>query len=165
MINRLTLNLMNTLLITDILLPISILSAGVIYGTDMFHAVAGKKATAMSKDSSIADVYGHTHYIADQRMPFIGITGLVSTALMTAINYTHTSVAILSGFALLMLLAHLALYMILAKPINKMMSEAALKNVVPDDIRILQQKWESAIYYRAGILSMAMLSLIMAAMR
>ncbi len=155
---------MNTVLITELLLPLSILSAGVIYGTDMFHAVAGKKATAMSKDSSIADVYGHTHYIADQRMPVIGITGLVSTALITTINLGNPAIAPFSGFALLMLLAHLGLYMTLAKPINKKMADAALKNVVPDDIRELQLKWESAIYYRAGILTLAMVALTIAVM-
>lgn len=43
----------------QILLTIAILTTGIIYGTDVFFAVVGKKASRMSKDSSIADLLGH----------------------------------------------------------------------------------------------------------
>ena len=155
---------MNTLLISQLLLAISILTAGVIYGTDMFHAIAGKKATALSKDSSIADLIGHTHLVADKRMPAIGITSVACTALCTAINYANPDVACLSGIALVMLLAHLSLYITIAKPVNTLMSEAAVKNLIPGNIRALQQRWESAINYRAAFLTLAMLAMILAIM-
>jgi len=153
---------MTTILSSQILLTIAILTAGVIYGTDMFHAIAGKRATELSKDSSIADLLGHTHLIADKRMPAIGITSVVSTALCTALNYNYLTIACLSGGALVMLLIHLALYLTIAKPINALMSEAAVKNRVPENIRALQRRWESVIYYRAGLLLLAMLMLILA---
>ena len=61
---------MNTILISRILLTIAILASGIIYGTDMFYAIVSRKATALSKDSSIADLVGHTHFVADKRHAF-----------------------------------------------------------------------------------------------
>jgi hypothetical protein len=69
-----------------------------------------------------------------------------------------------SGLALVMLLTHLALYLTVAKPINLKMSEAAVKDIMPENIRALQQRWDSIINYRAALLTMAMLALILAAM-
>jgi hypothetical protein len=129
----------------------------------MFHAIVVRKATALSKDSSIADLIGHTHLIADKRMPVFGITGVVCTALCIILNYKNDYTAYLSGAALLMLLAHLYLYMTIAKPINKEMSDAAANNIIPANIRALQNRWESAINYRAAFLTAAMLLLAIAA--
>ncbi|RYZ25644.1 MAG: DUF1772 domain-containing protein [Sphingobacteriales bacterium] len=150
-------------IISDILLTIAILTTAVIYGTDIFHALVMRKATALSKDDSIIDLVGHTHLIADKRMPAIGITSVICTSVSIILNLTHAwSAGLLSG-ALLMLLFHLYLYMTIAKPINTIMSDAAVKNFVPDNTRALQNRWESAINYRAAFLMAAMLMLVIAA--
>ncbi len=154
---------MITIFISRMLLTIAILAAGVIYGTDMFYAIVSRKAAALSKDSSIADLVGHTHFVADKRMPFFGITSLVCTALLTIISYRNGTASWYSGLALVMLLTHLALYLAVAKPINMKMSEAAVKDIIPENIRALQQRWDSIINYRAALLTMAMLALILAA--
>ena len=156
--------IMNNLIIDQILLSVAVLTAGIVYGTDGFHAIAGKKALSKSKDSSIADVVGHTHYVADKRMPVIGITSLISTALFILINRTNTVLVVLSATALTMLLAHLALYLTIAKPVNTQMTAAAIDGIVPSNIRELQKRWDSAIFYRAAFLTLAMLSLLLAAM-
>ena len=155
---------MDTILISRILLTISILTAGVIYGTNVFYAIVSRKATAMSKDSSVADLVGHTHFVADKRMPLLGIASMVCTLLFTIINFTNAHIIWYSGLSLLMLLSHLALYLTIAKPINMKMSEAAVKDMIPENIRALQQRWDSIINYRAGLLAIAMLALILAAM-
>ena len=155
---------MNNLLIDQILLTVSVLSAGIVYGTDGFHAIAGKKALSLSKDSSIADVVGHTHHVADRRMPIIGLTSIISTALLVLINRTNSSLVFFSGAALAMLLVHLALYLIIAKPVNAQMSAAAVSNTVPANIRQLQKRWDSAIFYRTAFLTLAMLFLLSAIM-
>jgi len=154
---------MNTTIISHVLLTIAILATGVIYGTDMFHALVVRKATALSKDQSIADLIGHTHLIADQRMPAIGITSIICTVICIILNFKTTCTAGLLAGALVMLLFHLYLYMTIAKPVNKEMSDAAVKNIVPDNIRALQNRWESVINYRAAFLTAAMLLLIVAA--
>ncbi|MCF0059119.1 DUF1772 domain-containing protein [Dyadobacter sp. CY356] len=152
---------MNTAIISQILLTIAILSTGVIYGTDMFHAVVVRKATALSKDSSLIDLIGHTHLVADKRMPAFGITSIVTTLICAIINFVNVYTLGLLCAALFMLLSHLNIYMNVAKPVNQMMSEAAVKNSYPDNIRALQIRWESVINYRAAFLTAAMLLLIL----
>ena len=155
---------MNTLLFDQLLLTVGVLTAGIIYGTDGFHAIAGKKALSLSKESSIADVVGHTHYVADKRMPVIGITSIVSTALFVFVNRANTTLCCFSGAALTMLLAHLALYLVIAKPVNAQLSAAAVSNTMPPNIRQLQKRWDGAIFYRTTFLTLAMLFLLLTIM-
>ncbi|MEO6685319.1 MAG: hypothetical protein ABIN24_05115 [Dyadobacter sp.] len=155
---------MNGVIISHILLIIAILTTGILYGTDVFHALIVRKATALSKNGSIADLVGHTHLIADKRMPAIGITSILTTVVSLILNSKNVGMVTLLGAALLMLLSHLYLYMTIAKPLNKEMSDAAVKDIVPDQIRALQIEWESVINYRAALLTTAMLLLTIATM-
>lgn len=155
---------MSNVLVDQALLGVAILTTGIVYGTDGFHAIAGKKGLALSKDSSIADVVGHTHYVADKRMPVIGITSIISTALFIVINRANMMLVVFAGTALTMLLAHLTLYLTIAKPVNAQMSGAAISGIVPPNIRELQKRWDGVIFYRAGFLALAMLSLLSGAM-
>jgi hypothetical protein len=147
------------MLINQILLAIAILTTGVVYGTDVFHAIVVKKAVSLSSDSAIADLMGHTHLIADKRMPLIGATSLVSSLLITVLNY-NSALAIYSGVALIALISHLIIYLRVAKPINVQMSAAAMAQKTPADIRSLQLRWDSVISYRALLLTIAMGALI-----
>ena len=153
----------NIIIISEALLIVAILTTGIVYGTDLFYAIVMRKATALSKDNSIADLTGHTHLVADKRMAVIGITSVISTTICTILNFKHADTAYLSGAALLMLFVHLYLYTTIAKPINKTMSSAAINNIVPANIRALQNRWDSVITYRAILLTAAMFSLILAA--
>lgn len=147
-------------MITQLLLLIATLSTGVIYGTDVFHAIVVKKAATISKDSSIADLMGHTHLIADKRMPVFGITALLCTVICIILNINNLSSACLLCAALLMLLSHLYLYMSIAKPVNKAMTAGVVNNIIPGNIRALQNRWDSVIKYRAAFLTIAMILLI-----
>ena len=62
------------------LLVLAILSAGVIYGVDVFFAVVGRSALASSDDRAIATVMGHIHKTADARMPLFGVLGILATS-------------------------------------------------------------------------------------
>ena len=147
------------MLINQILLAIATLTIGVVYGTDMFHAIVVKKAAALSSDNAVADLIGHTHLIADKRMPLIGVTGVTGSLLLTLLNY-NASLGIYSGIALVALLLHLIIYLKVAKPINAQMSAAAVAQKTPAAIRSLQERWDSVIFYRAILLTVAMLALI-----
>lgn len=147
------------MLINQILLAIAILTTGVVYGTDVFHAIVVKKAVSLSSDSAIADLMGHTHLIADKRMPLIGATSLVSSLSITVLNY-NSALAIYSGVALIALISHLIIYLRVAKPINVQMSAAAMAQKTPAEIRSLQLRWDSVISYRALLLTIAMGALI-----
>ena len=155
---------MNNQLINEILLTIAVLATGIIYGIDGFHVIANKKAISLSKDTSLADLVGHTHLIADKRMPVIGITSILSTAIFIFINLTNLKLVAFSGLALTMLFAHLALYLTVAKPVNEQMSAAAVNNIVPENIRKLQKRWDSIIVYRFIFLATSMLGLLISMM-
>lgn len=148
------------MLINQILLAVAILTVGVVYGTDMFHAIVVKKAASLSSDQAIADLIGHTHLIADKRMPLIGATGLISSLLLTVLNY-NASLAIYSGIALAALISHLAIYLKVARPVNAQMSAAAVAKKTPEETRSLQLRWDSVIVHRAMLLTVAMGALIM----
>lgn len=150
---------MNVTIASQVFLIIAILTTGIIYGTDMFHALVVKKAASLSQDNSITDLIGRTHLIADKRMPVIGITSLATTVICLILNFENTFTAALLGAALFMLLSHLYLYITIAKPVNKEISDAAVKNITPGNIRALQIRWDSVICYRAGFLTAAMLLL------
>jgi hypothetical protein len=147
------------LLIDQTLLTIAILSVGVVYGTDVFHALVVKKAAALSSDHAIADLMGHTHFVADKRMPPIGVTGILCSLILTLLS-ARTSLACYSSVALVALILHLAIYMRVAKPINSQMVAAALAKEIPSEIRDLQLRWDSVILYRAILLTIAMIALI-----
>lgn len=68
---------MNTVLL-PILNGIAIVTTAIVFGTDVFFALVGKKAATKSNELSIADVMGHFHEVADARMPVIGVTALVT---------------------------------------------------------------------------------------
>jgi len=62
----------NNIIYGKILLTIAILTTGIIYLTNVFFAVVGKKASRMSRSSSVADLLGHIHLVADERIQIIG---------------------------------------------------------------------------------------------
>lgn len=145
----------------QILLTIAILTTGIIYGTDVFFAIVGKKASHMSDDSSIADLLGHIHLVADKRIPIIGITSVISTSLFIFLIGINPISGKLAGMSLLFLLIHLTFYLRVAKPINKKMSSAAVRKITLHNIRILQNRWDSVILYRAISLTIALLLLVL----
>jgi hypothetical protein len=50
-------------LVADGLACVAVLSIGVVYGTDAFFALIGRKALAHSSEAAIADVIGHVHEV------------------------------------------------------------------------------------------------------
>jgi uncharacterized membrane protein len=151
---------MNIYFINEILLIIAVLSTGIVYGTNVFFALIVKKAVKKSEDSSIADLIGWIHLIADKRMPPIGITSILSSVSFICLNGLIGTPGWLAFTAVLSLLGHLIIYLSFAKPINSEMSLAARDKIKLHNIRVLQQKWDSVISIRAILLTIAMTSLL-----
>jgi hypothetical protein len=151
---------MNIHFINEILLIIAVLSTGIVYGTDVFFALIVKKAVKKSDDSSIADLIGWIHLIADKRMPPIGIASLLSSVLFICLNGLTDTPGWLALTAVASLLGHLTIYLTFSKPINSDMSLAARDKIKLHNIRALQQKWDSVISIRAILLTIAMISLL-----
>jgi hypothetical protein len=147
----------------DALPVLAVLSTGVVYGVDVFFAVIGRRALTESSDVAIADVMGHLHQVADARMPIFGVTGLLATIALATVYPIGTPANWLALSAIACLLVQLGLYLIVAKPINTKMTEAAQRKEVLRDIRELQTRWDGVIVARAMAMTLAVGCLITAA--
>lgn len=139
----------------------AIIATAVVFGTDVFFALVGKKAAAKSKDPSLADLMGHFHEIADARMPVIGITAIVTTLLQVILNDIYTLQGQLAAVSLAALLVHLGIYFAVSKPINNIMVQGVRFGRIIANIRQLQQRWDKVINLRAVLLLVAITALIM----
>ncbi|BCL38438.1 DUF1772 domain-containing protein [Nostoc sp. MS1] len=146
----------------DALPVLAVLGTGVVYGVDVFFALIGRRALAESSDAAIADVMGRLHQVADARMPIFGVTGLLATIASAAVSPIGTTTIWLNLIAIAGLLVQLSLYLIVAKPINTKMTEAAQRKEVLSDIRELQHRWDSVIVARAIAMTLAVGCLITA---
>jgi hypothetical protein len=151
---------MNNLLIYT-LNGVAIVATAVVFGTDVFFALVGKKAAAKSKDASIADLMAHFHEVADARMSFIGITAIVTTLMQVIFAGAKSVQGQLSIVSLTALLVHLAIYFIVSKPVNNIMVESVKFGRLVSNIRALQQQWDKMIGLRAFLLLIAITGQVM----
>ncbi|WP_190195320.1 anthrone oxygenase family protein [Streptomyces minutiscleroticus] len=148
---------MNTLADTAAL--IAVLGAAIIYGTDVFCALVLRPAASGASDASVADLLGRVHAYGDRRLPVPGVLAIVATALATATD-DSTPARIGGAVALAALLLWLAVYLRISAPINKRLRAAAADRTVPADTRQLQQRWDSVIWTRALLQTMALAGLL-----
>lgn len=144
----------------SILNGVAIVTTAIVFGTDVFFALVGKKAAAQSKESSIADLMGHFHQVADARMPVIGVTAIATTLLQGIVAGLQTLSGQLALVALAALLVHLLIYVTISKPVNDLLVEAVKDGKILDTTRQLQQRWDSVINLRAALLWIALTSLV-----
>ena len=140
---------------------ITLLSTAIVFGTDFFFAFVGKKALLKSDEASMLNVIGNMHEIADKRMPIPGVTAVLGTVCLIIIKGLGTPDLILFVIALVALLAHLLLYLRVAKPVNEQMKEAVKYGRIGVNARALQMKWESVIGFRTIALLTAMVFIIL----
>jgi len=140
---------------------IAIICTAIVFGTDVFFALIGKNAAIKSEETSIADVYGHFHELADVRMPFFGITAILTTIAQIILYGIHSAAGKLSILALAGMLLQLSIYLIISKPVNKVMIESIKYGRVVNNVRELQERWDSVIIPRAVLLFLAIICLIM----
>ena len=145
-------------------LGLALLSTGVVYGTDMFFAVIGRLALAMSSEASIADVMGHIHEIGDARMPVFGMLSILSTLVFLLLVGLGTAASWLGIVALPAQITFLVLYNVFSKPINIQLRQAAQSGQVPMETRKLQQNWDQVVVIRATLLFITVGCLISAAL-
>jgi hypothetical protein len=144
------------------LASLAILAVAVIYGTDIFSAVVLRPAMAALSDRELTQAAGRIHEYGDQRLPLPGAAGTVAAlaAAICAAFAGHPAAAALAGAAFLALLGWLGLYLQIAAPINRRMTQAARDHETPADIRAMQTRWDSIITTRAALQSSAMALLI-----
>ncbi|MVN78884.1 DUF1772 domain-containing protein [Hymenobacter sp. HMF4947] len=140
---------------------VPLLSSGGVYGVDIFFALVARPALRRVDDASLTQVLGHLHAVADARMPLFGATALLTTGgLFFVAGGWPTLAGRLALLAPVGLLTQLAAYGLVAQPVNKRQTAAAIHRHTPPDARALQDRWDSVIGLRAGALTLAVAALI-----
>ena len=150
--------------VIEILAGLAILANGVIYGTDVFGAIVLRPAIAAVDDRTLTQLLGHIHRIADVRLRNITVVGLI-TAIATAavaVASGHWVSAAAGALATLAVIAFIAVYNRVSKPVNTTLTAAALADQVPRDARQLQARWDSVINARAALQTIALAALCVA---
>jgi len=147
-----------------VLVLAALLSAGVVYGTDVFFAVVGRTALARVSDAGLTEVMGRLHQVGDARMPLFGGTALVSTLALVFTTGVGSSPSLLALLALAGLGVQLGSYLAVARAVNTAQTAAAQQGVTPPNARSLQQRWDGVINSRAlgmltGVASLALCAL------
>ncbi|WP_459548926.1 DUF1772 domain-containing protein [Nocardia sp. X0981] len=145
----------------QLLAALAVLTNAVVYGTDISVALITRSVYARLDDATMTLSAGWGHYYGDLRMPPIGITGLVS-ALAAAILAAFGGLpvpALCAGLAVAALIAWLVLYARVAKPINTAQKAAARAGITPPDARALQNRWDSILYSRVALQTLALIAL------
>jgi Domain of unknown function (DUF1772) len=138
---------------------VGIATAAIIYGTDIFSAVVVRPAAAGAADASVADLLGRVHEYGDRRLPLPGVASIVATAVATAAT-DSTASRIAGAAALAALLAWLAIYLRVSAPINRQLRAAAATHIVLPQTRSLQRHWDSVIWVRAALQTIALAGLL-----
>ena len=151
----------------EVLAGLAILANAVVYGTDVFAAIVLRPAIAAVDDRTLTQLLGHIHRVADRRFPPIGAGGLVAAIAMAALAAAgeHWVSAAAGALTALALIAFLAVYTRVSKPVNTALTAAAAADRVPDEARALQARWDSVIGARVALqgLALAALSVALAA--
>ena len=150
--------------LNDVLVLVAVLSAGVVYGTDVFFAVVGRPALKRASEAGLTEVMGRLHEVGDARMPMFGATALVSTLALVFTTGLGSSPSLFALLALAGLGTQLGSYIGVARAVNMALTGAAKQGVTPPNARELQTRWDSVITLRAvgmlvGIASLALCAL------
>jgi hypothetical protein len=145
----------------QVFIVVAVLSVGVVYGTDLFSAIALRPALALVDDRTLVSTMGRVHEFADRRMRVPGVVGLLTTiAGSVFIGIAgHVGATISGVVAVVAQATWLVIYARISAPINARLTAAAKAGETPADARRLQQRWDSVIDARSGLQMMAILAL------
>jgi hypothetical protein len=145
-------------------LVLSVLAVGVVYGTDVFSAIALRPALALVDDRTLVSTMGRVHEFADRRMRVPGIAGLLTAIAGTVVIglAAHATATIAGVAAVVVLATWLVIYARISAPVNAQMTVAARHGETPVHTRQLQQRWDSVINVRSGLQMLAILGLCIA---
>ncbi len=145
---------------------IAVLSAGVVYGTDVFCRLVQRPALARVDDATLTAMMGNVHRFADRRMPAPGVLGPIATAAATALAALadRPAASATASAALALLLLWLLLYLRISAPINRTLAAAAAaQHETPPNARALQHDWDRIIIIpRATLQGLAIAALSVA---
>jgi Domain of unknown function (DUF1772) len=136
--------------------PAGILSTAVVYGTDMFFLTVGRPALRSASTSAGTEVMGFLHMYADARMPFWGLSAILSNLLLAILSGSGQRWFYLASLSMLILFV--TIYNLVSKPINRLQTEAAKTGATLKDGRELQASWDRTLIMRVPLLAMSLLA-------
>lgn len=148
-----------------LLVIVALLGAGVTYGTDSFAALVWNTSLGRLTNAEMTRVVGYVHYYGDRRLPIPGAIGTVAVVLAAIAAFVagESTAGALRTAAAVLAFGWLALYVVVAKPINAAFSEAATEGRVLEDAPQQQAAWNRVIVPRVvlqgGVITLLALSL------
>lgn len=144
-----------------VLATLAIIGCAVTYGTDTFAAVVWRTSLRHLDENALTHLVGYVHYYGDRRLPIPGGFGMTTAvlSLVAAAVAGRTEATIAGGIAVAALATWMAIYLTIAKPVNKKFSDAALAGEPLPSARDLQARWDSVINLRVGIQMTALVAL------
>jgi hypothetical protein len=148
-------------ILSQLLAAVGVLSAGIIYGTDMLGAIVGRPTWEHVDERTLVIANGTMHYYGDRRFPIPGILSIVATVLTAAASAVsaHWPATAAAAVASVALVIWLTIYKTVNAPINRELTRAAHEGRVPENARALQTRWDSVIYLRAALQGIAVAAL------
>ena len=145
----------------QVLIVISVLAGGIIYGTDVFSAVVLRPALALADDRTLVSATGPVHDFGDRRLRVPGAAGLGTAIAGTALaaRAGHVGATIAGTIAVAALASWLIIYARISAPVNARLTAASQQGELPPDARLLQHRWDSVITARSGLHMLAILAL------
>ncbi len=145
----------------QVLIVMSVLASGIIYGTDVFSAIVLRPALALVDDRTLVNTMGRVHDFGDRRLRVPGVAGLVAAIAGTVVVAWagHLGATIAGAVAVLALAIWLIIYVRISAPINSRLTAASQRGEIPSDARQLQQRWDSVITPRSGLQMLAIIAL------
>ena len=145
----------------QVLIVMSVLACGIIYGTDVFSAIVLRPALALVDDRTLVSAMGRVHDFGDRRLRVPGVAGIGSAIAGTAVVAWagHLGATIAGTIAVLALASWLIIYARISAPINSRLTAASQREEIPSDARLLQQRWDRVITPRSGLQMVAILAL------
>jgi hypothetical protein len=145
----------------QVLIVVSVLACGIIYGTDVFSAIVLRPALALVDDRTLVSVMGRVHDFGDRRLRMPGVAGIGTAIAGTAVVAWagHLGATIAGTIAVLALASWLIIYARISAPINSRLTAASQREEIPSDARLLQQRWDRVITPRSGLQMVAILAL------
>jgi hypothetical protein len=145
----------------QVLIVVSVLAAGIIYGTDVFSAIVLRPALALVDDRTLVSTMGRVHDFGDRRLRLPGVAGISTAIAGTAVvaGAGHVGATVAGAIAVVALAIWLIIYARISAPINAGLTAASQRGELPPDARQLQQRWDSVIAARSGLQMLAILAL------
>jgi hypothetical protein len=146
---------------SQVLIVMSVLAGGIIYGTDVFSAIVLRPALDLVDDRTLVSTMGRVHDFGDRRLRVPSVAGIGTAIAGTAVAAWagHLGATIAGTIAVAALASWLIIYARISAPNNARLTAAAQRGELPPDARLLQQRWDSVITARSGLQMLAILAL------